>query len=146
MDTGPHKYHNKYHTVRTVPNSNETVAEMSKNAIPDTQIHERWVAWFATDTLMKKGAGLSLVLCTISPYSNMLFWLLFKRQWSSCFSIFGFLCNIFLSLFLWPLYCLSFFDLRLLFTPLCYIQNLLYSLYGGNKNRLEAQPYYQLFC
>jgi hypothetical protein len=60
MDTGPHKYHNKYHTVRTVPNSNETVAEMSKHAIPDTQIHERWVAWFATDTLMKKRGGVKL--------------------------------------------------------------------------------------
>ena len=84
MGTGPHKYHNKYHTVRTVPNSNETVAEMSKNAIPDTQIHERWVAWFATDTLMKKGAGLSLVLCTNITW--------FKYVILT--TVFGFLCSV----------------------------------------------------
>ena len=42
--------------------------------------------------------------------------------WGSCYSIFSFLCNV-LSIFVcpfsfWPLYCTSFFDLRLLITLL----------------------------
>jgi hypothetical protein len=44
----------------------------------------------------------------------------FKR--GSCCSIFSFLCTVFcislfFSFFFWPLYCLSFFDLRLLVIP-----------------------------
>ena len=45
-------------------------------------------------------------------------------QWSSCYSIFTFICMFCRSLFVllyfffWPLCCLSFFDLRILLTPL----------------------------
>ena len=45
-------------------------------------------------------------------------------QWDSCYSIFSFMCMfcrslfVFLYIFFWPVYCLSFFDLRVLITPL----------------------------
>ena len=45
-------------------------------------------------------------------------------QLGSCYSIFSFMCMfcrllfVLLSFFFWPLCCLSFFDLRVLFTPL----------------------------
>jgi hypothetical protein len=44
-------------------------------------------------------------------------------QWGSCYSIFSFMCNVLLivvcplSLFIWALCCLSFFDWRILITP-----------------------------
>ena len=45
-------------------------------------------------------------------------------QWSSCYSIVSFMCMscrslfVLLYFFFWPLCCLSFFDLRILITPL----------------------------
>ena len=45
-------------------------------------------------------------------------------QWGSCFSIFSFMCMycrslfVLLSFFFWPLWCLFFFDIRILITPL----------------------------
>ena len=45
-------------------------------------------------------------------------------QWGSCYSIFSFMCMFCRSLFVllyfffWPLYCLYFFDVRVLITPL----------------------------
>ena len=45
-------------------------------------------------------------------------------QWGSCYSIFSFMCMfcrslfVLLCVFIWPLYCLFFFDIRILITPL----------------------------
>ena len=45
-------------------------------------------------------------------------------QWGLSYSIFRFLCNFCISLFVfWPLCCLCFFDLRILITPLVSIQH-----------------------
>ena len=53
-------------------------------------------------------------------------------QRCSCYSIYSFMCMlcrsffVLLSFFFWPLYCLSFFDVRILITSLWYLQTLLY--------------------
>jgi len=49
----------KYHTVRTVLQSSIKIVESGKIGTPNTQLHERSLSWFGTDTSIKSGGGLS---------------------------------------------------------------------------------------
>ena len=69
-------------------------------------------------------------------------------QLCSCYSIFGFMCMVCIQLFVllyflfWPLCCLFFFDIRILITPLWYLQSLLMEpnrcCKTGQRTRLEC--------
>jgi hypothetical protein len=64
-------------------------------------------------------------------------------QWGSCYSIFSFMCNVckslfvLLSLFFWPLFCLS-FNLRILITHLV-SSNSLFIFWNKKKKKITSQ-------
>jgi hypothetical protein len=45
----------KYHTVGTVPKAYRNIIERGTNDTPNTQIHDRSLSWFDTNTSLKSG-------------------------------------------------------------------------------------------
>ena len=48
----------KYHTVRTISKSNRKIVEMDPKSIPQTNIHDRSLSWFAQALQQKVGVKL----------------------------------------------------------------------------------------